>query len=42
MEGSAMAPPTRMTWLLIGGRPRRLDVEFPMADPDKDFREILA
>jgi hypothetical protein len=29
-----MAPPTRITWLLIGGRPRFIGVEFPKAAPD--------
>lgn len=30
-----MAPPTRMTWLLIGGRPRLLAVEFSTANPEE-------
>jgi len=29
-----MAPPTRITWLLIGGRPRWLDIEFSTVDPE--------
>ncbi len=37
-----MAPPTRMTRLLIGGRPRLVGVEFSKGDLNRNVSGILA